>query len=93
MSDTTVSIPGATAQDPVAEGMQQNSAAGMDVPSSERDPPVPVVTTGSGVTVSNSSRKVAQLPRKGLVLARSALRSGRWEGDGAQRKGSLQMLI
>ena len=54
MSDTTVSIPGATAQDPVAEGMQQSSAAGMDVPSSERDPPVPVVTTGSGVTVSNS---------------------------------------
>ena len=51
MSEETVSTPEATAQEPVADDPQQSIAAGMDAPSSERDPPVPVVTTGSGVTV------------------------------------------
>ena len=59
MSEVTVSTPEATAQEPVADDPQQSIAAGMDAPSSERDPPVPVVTTGSGVTVSNS-KSVAQ---------------------------------
>ena len=82
MSEVTVSTPEATAQEPVADDPQQSIAAGMDAPSSERDPPVPVVTTGSGVTVSNSHRASVRVVHRS-IRTRTLLRYRSRLGKGA----------